>query len=121
MSNLQYRSPSMDQEFSHRTLTNMGYFWDEKHRVYYFHVSKNGRKIYNFDDPAEFGDEVIETHVADDQPIGDSHDVPQGDAFMQDADHEDGQGNKFSAGYRGGSSEEISYHSRAHDNSRRKL
>lgn len=70
----------------------MVYFWNENHRVYYFRVSKKGRKIYNFDDPAEFGDEAAETHMVDDQPIGASHGVPQGDMFMQDDDHEDGQG-----------------------------
>lgn len=29
MPNLHYKSSSMDQEFSQRILTNMGYFWDE--------------------------------------------------------------------------------------------
>lgn len=48
----------------------MGYFWGENHRVYYFRMGKNGRKIYNFDDPVEFDDHVVNTHVVDDQPIG---------------------------------------------------
>lgn len=37
--------------------------------------------------------------MVDDQPIGASHGVPQGDAFMQDVDHDDGQGNIFSVEY----------------------
>lgn len=90
MPNLQHRSPSMAQEFSQRTLTNMGYFWDEDHRVYYFRVSKNGKKIYNFDDPTEFVDVAVEPHVVEDQPIGAPHGVPQGDTVMQDVDDEVG-------------------------------
>lgn len=37
--------------------------------------------------------------MVDDQPIDASHGVLQGDTFMQDIDHEDGQGNIFSVGY----------------------
>lgn len=99
MPNLQYKSLSMAQEFSQRILINMGYFWDENHRVYYFRVGKSGRKMYNFDDPTEFVDATTEQHVVDDQPIGISHGVPQGDAFMQDVEHEDGQGNRFRVEY----------------------
>lgn len=77
----------------------MGYFWDENHRVYYFRMGKNGRKIYNLDDPAEFGDDADETHVVDDQQISTSHDVPQGYAFIQNVTHEDAHGNNFSVGF----------------------
>lgn len=66
----------MAQEFSKPTFTNMGYFWDENHRVHYFYVSKNGKKIYNFDDPSEFVDAAAEPHVVNDQRIGASHGVP---------------------------------------------
>lgn len=83
MPKLQYRSPSMAQEFSQHTLTNIGYFWDENGRVYYFSVIKNGREIYNLDDPTEFVDAAVEPHVVVNQPIGASHGVPQGDALMQ--------------------------------------
>lgn len=62
-------------------------------------MGKNDIKIYNFDDPAEFDDDASKTHVVNDQPIGISHDVSQGDAFMQDATHEDAHGNNFSAGF----------------------
>lgn len=41
--NLQYRSLRLAQEFSQRTLTNMGYFQGGNHRVYYFRMGKNGR------------------------------------------------------------------------------
>lgn len=65
MPNLQYRSPNMAKEFSQRTLTNTGYFWDENYQVYYFRVSKNGNKIYNFDDHDESVD-VAKPYVVDD-------------------------------------------------------
>lgn len=63
MLNLQYRYSGQAQEFSQHKLINMGYFWDENRRVYYFCMGKNDRKIYNFDDPSEFGDESAETHM----------------------------------------------------------
>lgn len=87
MSNLQYIYLGQAQEFSQRTLTNMGYFWDINCRTYYFRMGKNGTKIYNFDDPVEFGDAAAETHMVDDQRIGTSHDVLKGDDFMQDVTH----------------------------------
>lgn len=70
----------------------MGYFWDEDCRVYYFCVSKNGKKIYNFDDPVEFIDVAAQPHVVNDQAISAPYGVPQYDVVMQDVDHEDGQG-----------------------------
>lgn len=48
-------------------------------------MGKNGRKMYNFDDCAEFSVDVVETHMDDEKPIGTSHDVPGGDVVMQDA------------------------------------
>ncbi|CAI8585310.1 unnamed protein product [Vicia faba] len=82
--NLQYRSPSMALEFSQCTLTNMEYFLDKDRHLYYFRVSKNGKKIYNFDDSAEFVDAATEPHMVDDQPINTPHGAPQIDADMQD-------------------------------------
>lgn len=67
-------------------------------------MDKNGRKKYNFDNPAEFGYEPIETHMVDDQPISTSHDVPQGDSFMQDVTHLDSHGNSFATRFRDPSS-----------------
>lgn len=92
MPNLTYRSPDQAQEFFQRTLTNMGYFWNINHRAHYFLMGKNGRKIYNFDDPAEFSDDAVEAHMDDEQPIGASHDVLEGDVVMQDITHEDAHG-----------------------------
>lgn len=63
--NLTYKSPSSSQEFSHRTLVNMNYFWDVNRRVYYLHLSKHGRKVYNFDDPIEYDDDVVEALMND--------------------------------------------------------
>lgn len=37
--------------------------------------------------------------MVDDQPIGTSHNGPQGDAFMQDDAHENTHGNNFSADF----------------------
>lgn len=62
-------------------------------------MGKNDRKIYNFHDPAEFEDAAVETRMVDDQPIGTSHDVPEGNAFLQDATHGDAHGNTFGAGF----------------------
>lgn len=89
----------MAKELSQRTLTNMGYFQDEDRRVYYLCVSKNGKKIYNFDDLVEFVDVAAEPHVVDDQPIGAYRGAPQDDVVMQDDDHEDGQGSRIGAKY----------------------
>ena len=59
MPNLIYKSPGPAQEFSQHTLINLGYFWDINRRAYYFRAGKNGRKIYNFDDLAEFGEMLL--------------------------------------------------------------
>lgn len=67
--------------------------------MYYFCVSKNGKKIYNFDDPVEFVDVVVEPYLVDDQPIGAPHGVSQDDANMKDVDHEDGQGSRIDVEY----------------------
>lgn len=77
MPNLTYKSPYQAQEFSQRTLTNMGYFRDVNHRAYYFCMGKNGRKTYNFDDLVEFDVVAAEAHMDDEKPIGASHDVPR--------------------------------------------
>lgn len=37
--------------------------------------------------------------MVDDQPIGTSNDVPQGDACIQDVTHEDDYGNSFGVGF----------------------
>lgn len=63
--NITYKSPGHVQEFSQRTLTNVGYFWYINRRAYYFLAGKNARKIYNFDDPVEFCDEEAEVHMDD--------------------------------------------------------
>lgn len=52
------------------------------HRAYYFCAGKNGRNIYNFDDPTEFGDDAAEAHMDDEQPMGVPHDVLEGDVIM---------------------------------------
>lgn len=36
MQNLSYKSPGSTHEFSQRTLTNLGYFWDVNQRAYFF-------------------------------------------------------------------------------------
>ena len=95
MPNITYKSSGQAQEFSQRTLTNMGYFWDVNYRVYYFRTCKNDRKIYNFDDPAEFGDDDAKGHMDDEKPIGPSHGVHKGDVVMQDAPHVYAHGSNF--------------------------
>lgn len=82
MTNLTYRSTGLTQEFSQCTLTNMSYFWDINHQAYYFRMGKNGKKIYNFDDSAQFGDDATEGHMDDEQLIGTSNHVPEGDAVI---------------------------------------
>ncbi|CAI8603965.1 unnamed protein product [Vicia faba] len=94
-----YSSPGVAQEFSQRTLTNMGYFWDEDHKVYYFRVKKNGKKIYNFDDTVEFFDSTAEPHVVDDQPIISPHGYLRVDTVIHDADRGDGQGSEIGVEY----------------------
>lgn len=69
MPNITYKSPGPVQEFSQRTLTNLGPFCDINHKAYYFLASKNARKIYNFDNPVEFGDEVVKAHMDDEKPM----------------------------------------------------
>lgn len=81
--NLQYNSLGMAQEFTHPTLTNVGYFWNEKCNFYYFCVKGFHKHIYNFNDPAEFL-ETAEELVLDEQLIGGTH---QDGANMHDADH----------------------------------
>lgn len=99
MSNLIYKSPGPVKEFYQRTLTNMGYFLNVHHPTYYFCISKNGRKIYNFDDPAKFGDDVIEAHMDDEQPIGAPRVVHRGDVVMQDVPHGDAHASSFGIGF----------------------
>lgn len=82
MPNLTYKSPGPAQEFSQRTLTSFGYFWDINRRAYYFWAGKNGGKFYNFDDPAEFGDDDVDAPMDDEKPMGVPHGVSEGDAFM---------------------------------------
>lgn len=94
--NLTYKSPGQAQEFSQHTLNNMGYFLDLNRQAYYFHICKNGRKIYNFDDPLEFSDDTTKAHTDNEQPIGASHDVLEGDVDMHDATHGDAHGNTSS-------------------------
>ncbi|CAL5200015.1 unnamed protein product [Lathyrus oleraceus] len=99
MPNLTYKSSGPTQDFSQRTLTNLGYFWNINRRAYYFRTSKNGRKIYNFDDLAKFGDDVVDAHMDDEQLMGVPHDVLEGDAVMQDALHGDAHGSAFGTGF----------------------
>lgn len=65
--------------------------------MYYFRVSKNGKKNYNFDDPAGFFDATAKAHMVADQPNGARHGVPLNYADMQGVDHEDGQGSRAGA------------------------
>lgn len=62
-------------------------------------MGKNGRKIYNFDDPTEFGDDDVEAHMDDEQPISASHDVPEGGGVMRDVSHGYAHGNIFGIGF----------------------
>lgn len=99
MPNLTYKSPRSAQEFSQRTLTNLGYFWDINRRAYYFCVAKNDKKIYNFDDPTEFGDDAAKAHMDDEEDMGVPHDLPEGDAVMQDAPHGDDHDTSFGTSF----------------------
>lgn len=99
MPNLSYISPGQAQDFSQRTLTNMGYFWNVNHWAYYLCMGKNGRKIYNFDDLVEFGDDAAEAHMDDELPIGTCHDVPEDDDFMHDTTNGNDHENTFGAGF----------------------
>lgn len=49
----------------------MTYFWDENLHVYNLHLSKHGRKVYNFDDPIECGDDIDKASINDEQPMRD--------------------------------------------------
>lgn len=69
MSNIICKSPGSSHEFSQHTLINMNYFWDIKCRVYNLRLGKHGRKIYKFDNLVEFGDDVEEDHMDDEQPM----------------------------------------------------
>lgn len=62
-------------------------------------MGKNGRKIYNFDDHVEFGEDVVEARMDDEQPIVASHDVHKGDAVMKDVPHGDAHSNMFGTGF----------------------
>lgn len=95
MPNLTYKSPGPAQEFSQRTLTNLGYFWDINRQAYYFRAGKSDRKIYNFDDPAEFGDDVDDAHIDGEQLMGVPQDVPKGVAVIQDAPYGYAHGSFF--------------------------
>lgn len=97
--NLAYKSPGSSQEFSHCTLVNMNYFWDVIHQVYYLGLSKHGRKVYNFDDPIEYGDDAAEAHMDHEQPMEVHHDGTEGDAVMHDAPRGDDYGANFSIDY----------------------
>lgn len=61
-------------------------------------MGKNGKKIYNFNNLAEFGDNDAKD-MADDQLISTSHVVPKGGDFMQYVTHEDVYGNNFGYGF----------------------
>lgn len=62
-------------------------------------MGKDGRKIYNYDGLAEFGDDATKTDMVDDKPVGTSHDALEGDAFMKDATHGYDHGNRFGVGF----------------------
>jgi hypothetical protein len=70
--NLTYKSPGLSQEFSHRTLVNMNYFWDVNRQVYYLRLSKHGRKVCNFNNPIESDEDASEAHMNDEQTYGGS-------------------------------------------------
>lgn len=97
--NLIYKSPGSSQEFSHRTLVNMNYFWDVNHRVYYLSLSKHEKKVYNFDAPIEYGDDAVEAHMDDEHPMGVHHDGTKEDAIMHDAPRGDDHGASFGTNY----------------------
>lgn len=73
----------------------MNYFWDLHSQAYYLRLSKNGRNIFNYDDPVELVDAGIEAHMKDEK----QHDVPEGDVVMYDAplgyDHGVGYGTSY--------------------------
>lgn len=79
----------------------MGYFWDINLRACHFHACKNSRKVYKFDDSAEFGDDAAEAHVDDEQHMRVPHDVPKGDGAFQDAPHVDAHRSNFGTGFYG--------------------
>lgn len=85
--NLSYKSPGSVQEFSQRTLTNLGYFWDVQQMAYYFLAGKNAIRVYNFDDPADFKDEGEEegVHMEDEHHTGNKKNLNEEDAMMHDA------------------------------------
>lgn len=62
-------------------------------------MGNNGRKIYNFEDPAEFDVAAAEAHMDDEQPMGASLEVLEGDVVMQDAPYGDTHGNTFGTGF----------------------
>lgn len=85
VANLVYLFLRLPQEFSLRTLTNMGYFWDWAGEVYYLRIRDNHRSIYNFDGLIEF-EEGNDAPEIDEEPIGDTH---RSDVPMVHANHEE--------------------------------
>lgn len=67
--------------------------------MYYLRLSKHGRKVYNFDDPIEYGDNIIEAHMDDDKPIGVHHYITEGDVVMHDAPCGEDHGAGFGTNY----------------------
>lgn len=55
VTNLQCISPNRAQEFNKRTMTNMGFHWDNNLKVDFYRMKGSDKVIYNYDDPAEFG------------------------------------------------------------------
>lgn len=97
--NLTYKYPGSSQEVSHRTLVNMNYFWDEKCYVYYLCLCKHGRKVYDFDDHIECGDDAAEASMNDEKPMGFHHDVTEGGVVIHDAPSGDDHGACFGTNY----------------------
>lgn len=67
--------------------------------MYYLCLSKHGRKLYNFDDSIECGDDTVEAPMNDEQPMGVHHNVTKGDVIMHDAPNGDGHGAGFGTNY----------------------
>lgn len=77
----------------------MNYFWDVNLRVYYLRLSKHGRKVYNFDDPIECGDDADKSPMSDEQPMGVHHDVTKRYDVMHDVPSGDDHGACFGTNY----------------------
>ena len=65
---------------------NLRYHWDPTREVYYYKTLQTKRRIYNYDDLAEYL--YGEDQENDDGPE-DISEVPQGDIPMADANHEE--------------------------------